>query len=614
VSLIHELKRRNVIRMAGLYLVGAWLIVQVAGTLLPMFGAPDWVPKTVVILLAIGFLPALAFAWAFELTPDGIKRDAEVAPEASIAPQTARRMDRLIIAVLVLALGVFAVERFMLVPRSNAHAEVARLARTQVAAEAAPAAAGPALGKQSIAVLPFADLSPGKDQEYFSDGMAEEILNALAQVKGLKVAGRTSSFQYKGRNEDLRGIGKALGVAHILEGSVRKQGERVRITAQLIQASDGSHLWSETYDGDLRDVFQLQENIARAITDKLQIVLKEGQQLVPVATTNTDAYGLFLQATQIFDKRIPDRMVEAARMLEQAVELDPSYARAWSRLAAVYAILPTYAGTEGDRMMPQLQAAARRAIALDPTLAEPWAVLGLTSSQGVKDQLASRVAFEKALALEPDDVTANFWYGLTLLRSGYRRAGVERIEHALSVDPMRPNVVRWRGVVALREGDLVTAQRYLERAQAAGLSNSGRELGELAGRRGRVTEAAALWRSAAMPLMREMPEGPEIFMAGLFGDAAARTRAIAMLEQYVADDDDAISGLVPLMFAQLGEGARALELASTKVHGDDSDFMHYVFSPEGAALRALPWFPAFVEGEGLTVLWAKYGPPDYQKP
>jgi Tfp pilus assembly protein PilF len=388
----------------------------------------------------------------------------------------------------------------------------------------------------------------------------------------------------------------------------------VRITAQLIQASDGSHLWSDTYDGDLRDVFQLQENIARAITDKLQIVLKEGQQLVPVATTNTDAYTLYLKATAIFDKRIPERMAEAARLLEQAVAMDPGYARAWSRLAAVYAILPTYTGNVADRKLPELNAAARRAIALDPTLAEPWAVLGLSAIDDAGDPIAAREFFEKALALEPDDVTTNFWWGLDLLRSGYRRDGLARIEHALAVDPMRPNVVRWRGVVALREGDIVTAELFLKRAAATGLPNAGRELGELAGRRGQPAEAAVLWRRGAMPLMRLIPDAPEVFMRGLYsGDAGARARAIEMLDKHVAGEDD-ISGLVPLMYAQLGEGARALELKRAKVRGDDSDFMHYVFSPEGAALRALPGFPAFVEAEGLTKLWAKYGPPDYQKP
>lgn len=606
MSLVRELQRRNVIRMAGLYGVGAWLVVQVSGTLLPMFGAPAWVPRSIVLVLAIGFLPALAFAWLFELTPEGIKRDAEVAPEASIAPQTARRMDRLIIVVLAVALGYFALDKFVFAPRRAASAPVPEAA----APPAAKDAAGPALGRDSIAVLAFEDLSPQKDQGYFSDGMAEEILNALAQVKGLKVAGRTSSFQYKGRNEDLRTIGRELGVAHILEGSVRKQGERVRITAQLIQASDGSHLWSETFDGDLRDVFGLQEKIARAITGQLQVVLEEGQQLVPVATQDPEAYSLFLQATQIFDKRMVDRMPEAARLLEEATRLDPKYARAWSRLAAVYAILPTYIGADARSMFPRIQATAKRAIALDASLAEPHAVLGLITSQGDADLLASRAHYERALQLEPDDITTNFWFGLSLLRTGYHDAGLARFAHALAVDPMVPNLMRWRGVVALMDGDRETAEQYLKRARAAGLVFADRELGELAAGRGDRAEAMRLWGSGNSTLLRLLPaEAATVIPNGLYGDAAERARAVRLLREHAAAQQS-VMGLVPLLLAQLGEPADALALAQHKVTGDDSDFLAYLFSPRGAPMRALPQYRAYVQAKGLDRLWAKYGPPD----
>lgn len=608
MSLVGELKRRNVIRMAGLYLVGAWLVVQVSGTLLPMFGAPDWVPRSIVIVLAIGFLPALAFAWLFELTPDGLKRDAEVPAEASIAPQTARRMDRLIIVVLLLALGYFALDKFVLAPAREA-AQVATAAAATASTPVPAAVAGPELGRESIAVLPFADLSPQKDQEYFSDGMAEEILNALAQVKGLKVAGRTSSFQYKGRNEDLRAIGRELGVAHILEGSVRKQGERVRITAQLIQASDGSHLWSETFDGDLKDVFGLQESIARAITKQLELVLEEGQQLVPVATGNPEAYSLYLQATQIFDQRNVDRMPEAAKMLEEATRLDPGYARAWSRLAAVYAILPTYLGTDALAMRPKVEATAKKAIALDGHLAEPWAVLGIVTTQDSPDFLRARDYFEQALKLQPDDITTNFWYGLALARSGYREAGIARLDHALAVDPMVPNLMRWRGVIAMRDGDRDTAEQYLKRAQAAGLVFAYRELGEIAAARGDTTEARRAWPLGHPTLVRTLPPGAgEILPAGLYGGSAERARALQFLRGYAAGRDT-LPGLVPLLVAQLGAPGEALELAR-RISGDDSDFMVYLFSREGAALRAQPQYAKFVEDEGLTKLWAKYGPPD----
>ncbi len=272
MNLLAELRRRNVIRMAGLYLVGAWLITQVAGTILPMFDAPDWVARTVVVLLAIGFIPALVISWVFELTPDGLRREDEVAlaePSDSTEPSTARRMNQMIVVVMALALGYFAFDKFVLVPgrenASEASAKVSEPPDSALAVRASQPDAAKAIDAKSIAVLAFVNMSADKNNEYFSDGVAEEILNALTKIDDLKVAGRTSSFYFKGRNETINTIGSTLGVAHVLEGSVRKQGDKVRITAQLIRAKDGFHLWSETYDGDLKDVFALQEKIAQAI-------------------------------------------------------------------------------------------------------------------------------------------------------------------------------------------------------------------------------------------------------------------------------------------------------------------------------------------------------------
>ena len=272
LSFFAELKRRNVVRMAGLYLVGAWLLTQVAGTVLPMFGAPDWLPRSIVILLAIGFLPALIFSWVFELTPEGLKRDAEVAPEKSIAPQTARRMDRMIIVVLLLALAYFAFDKFVLGPRRAG----------------APNESTSSVSLKSIAVLPFVNTSGDAANEYFSDGLSEELIAVLVKIPGLKIIGRSSSFLFKGKSEDSRAIGQKLGVAHLLEGSVRKQGERVRIVAELISAADGRALWTDTYDRELKDVFAVQSEIATAVTDQLKIKLLGAPARSDAAPSNND--------------------------------------------------------------------------------------------------------------------------------------------------------------------------------------------------------------------------------------------------------------------------------------------------------------------------------------
>jgi TolB-like protein len=243
-----ELKRRNVVRMAGLYLVGAWLLTQVASTVLPMFGAPEWLPRSIVIVLAIGFIPALIFSWVFEVTPEGLKRDADVAPEQSIAPQTARRMDRMIIAVLVLALGYFVVDKFVLAPRR--------------AVAPNDSSSGTILAK-SIAVMPFDNLSADKSNAYFAEGVQDEILTRLAKVADLKVIARTSTQKFKSSPENLPDIANQLGVANILEGSAQKVNDQVRVNVQLINAMTNAHLWAEIYDRKLSDIFAVQSDIAQ---------------------------------------------------------------------------------------------------------------------------------------------------------------------------------------------------------------------------------------------------------------------------------------------------------------------------------------------------------------
>lgn len=611
MNFLTELKRRNVIRMAGLYLVGAWLVTQVAATLLPVFEAPGWAMKTVVGLLAAGFIPALVIAWVFELTPEGLKRDAEVAPEQSIGPRTARRMDRMLLLLMALALGYFAFDKFVLAPLRVAG--VAAAAAAGVAPLSGHPETRPAESK-SIAVLAFDNLSADPENEYFSDGVAVEILNSLAKLDDLKVAGRTSSFYYKRRTEPLTAIGAALGVAHVLEGSVRKQGERLRISAQLIRVSDGFQLWSDTFDGTDADIFALQENIARQVTSELKVALNAGQsdRLVDTGTRNADAYALYLRATATFDRRDGEHMLDAVRQLEQAIALDPGYARAYSRLAAVHAILPTYTSGHLAGSREQVRLHAQRAIELDPRLAEPWAAMGLAAPLNGTGLLEARQYFEKALQLDPDDITTNFWFGLNLVRSGYRRAGVERIEHALAVDPMVPNVMRWRGVLYLRDGDFDGAEQFLKRARAAGLRLAGRELGEIALHRGDTELARRVWADGTDPMLRHLSAtAREQLAIALFGGTDAdRAHGAAVIDAYLASDPEFVPGMMAFWLAMLGRSAQALELERARVKVDNSDFMVFLFSPAGKSMRALPEFSDYLRAKGFPALWDRYGAPD----
>ena len=274
MSLFSELKRRNVIRVATAYVVAAWLIIQVVETILPAFGYGDFFLRIVVIVLAIAFVPTLVFSWVFEITPEGLKREVEVAREESITRFTGKKLDRIITVLLALALGYFAFDRFVLVPARVAEIveETAQLARSEALVES--------YGDKSIAVLPFVNMSGDPGQEYFSDGIAEELLNLLAKIPELRVISRSSAFRFKGKDLDIPTIAEQLNVAHILEGSVRKAGNQIRITAQLIDARSDTHLWSDTYDHTLDDIFAIQDRISAEVVAQLKVRLLDA---APVA-------------------------------------------------------------------------------------------------------------------------------------------------------------------------------------------------------------------------------------------------------------------------------------------------------------------------------------------
>ena len=594
-SFISELRRRNVIRAAAFYAASAWLIVQVATQVFPFFDVPSWTVRWIVIAAVIGFPFLLAFAWFYEFTPQGLKRESEVDRDASITRATGRRLDRWIIAVMALAIVVLLANQFALRRNDHAGGTTAEL-------------------DKSIAVLPFTDLSPAHDQEYFSDGVAEELLNALAKLKDLKVAGRTSSFSFKGKNDDLRAIGKALGVANILEGSLRKQGEKVRITAQLIQVSDGFHLWSDTYDGDVSDVFALQERIARAIANKLEIVLKggAGQRIVPVKTTNTQALDLYFKATDIFNRRDSAHFGEAIEALEAATRLDPKAASLQARLAAVMAIAPTYmAGADTATLLAGAEEHARIASELDPTLAEPFGALG--ASLVVQRRFAdARAAFERAREIDPDDTTSAMWRATTLIITGYVQQGNGVLDDLLEVDPKLPIALLWRGTSYADAGDMIDAERLLQGAAEAKLAFAGLGLALVAKARHDDAEAIRQLAIAMRALDTGLPpEMPDVLAAGIFGDAAARARALDAAHAYLDSHPPIVSGVVVYALMQMGEPSRVLAITLAAPTTNDAVFLSELFQPGGREARMLPEFPAFARKVGLAEVWDRYGPPDH---
>ncbi len=441
MSFLAELKRRNVIRMAGLYLVGAWLLIQIAETLLPAFDVPGWVLRAIIIVLALGFLPALVFSWVYELTPEGLKRDAEVDPTRSIAPQTAQRMDRLILAGLAAVIVVVAADRFW--PRAEkAGSESTLVKDSSPSASSAGAKVDsyPGLAR-SIAVLPFVNMSADPEQEYFSDGLSEEILNLLAQIRELKVSGRTSSFSFKGKDTPIPEIGQLLGVAHVLEGSVRKSGDRLRITAQLIETDSGFHLWSETFDREMQDIFVIQTEIAGSIAEALKMSLLGRDQAAPVAQTaaSLPAYDLFLQARRLIQGRTKSGLEAARKLLDEALMLDPDYAAAL--VASAQAVLLLHDGVTAYGNIPPEDAAAiaqallDRALALDPGLAEAHAVQGLLYGDVRRDYLRAEAALTRALALNPSLSDALHWRAEVLGNTGRLREQLAARRKLAGFDP-----------------------------------------------------------------------------------------------------------------------------------------------------------------------------------
>lgn len=430
MKLWQELKRRNVFRVAAAYAVVGWLLIEIADTVFPRLMLPEWSVTLVIALLAIGLPIALVLSWAYELTPEGVKRAEDVEPTQSITPLTGRKLDFVIIGVLVLALGWFAWDKFFAVAPSSE-----------------TASAG---GDPSIAVLPFADMSPDGDQEYFSDGLSEEVLNLLAQIKELKVIGRTSSFAFKGRNVDLREIGDQLGAAYILEGSVRKAGEQLRITAQLIEAEDGSHLWSESYDRRLENVFAIQDDIAGAIVKALEVSLtgSERKAADEHGTDSMPAYERFLEARRLIQQRGRSSLEAAGGLLDEALERDPDYAPALAARAQVALMLSDTLGAYGEIPLTEAVAEAEplieRALDLNPELATAHAVRGLKFVLLRKFTQASDT-LARALELNPSHADALNWRMSTSLAAGRLDETIVEGRRAAEIDPL--NLVA-RGNVA----------------------------------------------------------------------------------------------------------------------------------------------------------------------
>ncbi len=593
MNLLTELRRRNVFRMAGLYVVGSWLIIQVAETVLPAFDVPGWILRAIIVLLAIGFIPAVVFSWLFELTPDGLKRDTDTQPDRSIVPSTARRIDRLLLVGILALLSLL-------------------LAKWFWPSESAAPALEPvvAAGDASIAVLPFVNMSPDADNEFFADGISEELLNVLVGIEGLKVASRTSAFSFKDTATPIPEIARLLGVRHVLEGSVRKQGQRVRITAQLIQADSDTHLWSQTFERELTDIFRVQEEIAQAITKALEDVL--GMRRVSVAPPTADlvAYERFLRGRTRFYQRA--ELDAAIDDLEFAVERDPGFAEAWGFLAAATTAASSGWPTERDREALRAQAplAADRALTLAPDLAIALAVKGdWLFRNGDPAQMAEGLRLlEQAADKAAADTTARLWLGLSWLDAGFVDRALPHLVEAQARDPLVPNNNGYLGLAHATRGQVDKGGRWALRA----VELSGQAFWAYVIALERVNagelDAASELLAAAQPMIEDA--GRE-FLAGMLAALEDPSRRAAFL---AANGPGARQGVALSMLAIL------MFKDSDMVFSNAGPRAAHEFMTSSSWLPSLRWvredprFYTLMSERGIVGFWEMHGFPPGCRP
>ena len=412
MSFLNELKRRNVLRVGAAYVVAAWLLIQVSETIFPLFGYGDTPARLVVIVLAIAFIPSLIFSWVFEITPEGLMRDADVNRDDSDAQFNAKRLDRIILAMLALAIGYFAFDKFVLDPVEDE--QIAQTAHQ----EGRTAALTESYGDKSIAVLPFVNMSSDPEQEYFSDGISEELLNLLSRIPELRVISRSSAFSFKGKDLPIPIIAKQLNVAHVLEGSVRKAGNRVRITAQLIEARSDTHLWSETYDREVLDIFAVQDEIAGEITRKLQLALV-GSGLHSIPTNSEVAYDSFLRGLHFINQGSElETFLKAKDYFKSAIEIDPSYAQAHALLGLTYISLGNFRHLAPADMLQPARDAVLTAIELDNRLPEAWVAKGWLTMTYDQDSQSAERHFRRVTELAPSSYMGYIGLSMALQMAG----------------------------------------------------------------------------------------------------------------------------------------------------------------------------------------------------
>jgi TolB-like protein/Tfp pilus assembly protein PilF len=556
-----ELKRRNVYKVAVAYAVVGWLVIQVSSTVLPTFHAPEWAMQTLMVLVALGFLIALVIAWAFELTPEGLKRTEDI----DLARQAGTKSHGWIYIVIVgaaFSIGLFFIGRY------TARNSTARQSETATAS----------YPQKSIAVLPLVNTSGDPSNEYFSDGLSEELIAVLAKIPDLKVIGRSSSFLFKGKSGDSGAIGQKLGVANLIEGSVRKQGERVRIVAELINATDGRSVWSETYDRELKDVFAVQEEIAKAVAEQMKVRLlgeKTRSDAVP-SNQNPAAHNAILQSDFYFQQQTADSIQKAVRFAQEAVRLDPNYALAYAKLSQSWRqYAASFAIDDASKAYDEARQAADKAVSLAPDLPEVRMTVGLLAMNPGLDFPGGEKEFRRVLQSSPNNAAAKNGLSLSLLAQDRLTEAEEACRQALLLDPLLTNLWFNLGRITVGTG------RYKEAEEAF---RKGLELQPNASRfhtylttldilQNRPAQAMAnaqlenegFWRDYAVALVQQAQ-----------GD---RSVADAALKNFIAKDSVGSAFQIAVLYAIRKEPDRMFKWLDTAYDTRDSGLTQLAVTP-----------------------------------
>ena len=593
MSFFDELKRRNVVRVGIAYTIAAWVLLQVLDVIGEILELPAWGDKLLLAIIVAGFFVTLFVAWAYELTPEGIKRESEVDRSASITRQTGHKLDRLIVVVLAIAVVLLAADRLWLASDGSPGHE-----------------AFVAAGQKSIAVLPFVNLST--DDDFFADGLSEELLNLLAKIPELKVAGRTSSFVFKNKAEDLRAIGGALGVATVLEGSVRRSGDRLRITAQLVNVEDGFHLWSETYDRQMADIFDIQDDVAGSIANALRLRLAPHTDR---PTMDPDAYALYLRAVAMSSNVGDGNIGPIVELLDQALAIDPAFAKAHELKAMAYWLAGGWT-LNAQIAQRYVHDSAVAALALDPTLpgAQAFAV---SAAQENWSWAAEIEALEAAQQAAPNVSWLLDFLAYDYFSAGYLRESLELSERLIELEPLASSGYLRKANALSAMGDRESARQNWRRAYELGASVAGRSLAVDHFVAGEYEQAREWLRREPIQAIVEVDDIDRFFEGAL---AAEEGKAFVI--EWVSARASAASDFETGHFAyawlayfgyidEFWERVDYLDTA-TGASWDNSDVLvNRAMVFRRADIVTHPRFLPFRRADTMVAMWDERGPPDF---